>query len=101
MNKQTTNEKDLIDSYPNWELISTGGGCEAWAHPIEGDVYFLITADGGCDAPDNPKNPVMLGLFNDCYQLAFWEFPNLAGATNMVGGMTRISALNGTKGGES
>ena len=81
-----------------------GGGCEAWAHPINEDVYFLITEandNGGCDAPDNPKNPVILGLFDGCYQLAFWEFSNLAGATNMVGGMIRVSALNGTKGGES
>lgn len=56
-----------------WFLQHTGGGCTALEYTLPDGGYWLITADGDAQAPEDPQDPCCVGRYDvegnlmDCY----------------------------------
>ncbi len=62
---EPTNHLPWIAEYPNFIIEHTGGGCEAWHHPLDGGGQLAITDGGGtCYQPEEPDGEWMVGRYD-------------------------------------
>lgn len=47
-----------------YEIVQTGGGCEAYRHPMDSEGYVLITDEDGLNLPENGAT-ALFGVYDD------------------------------------
>lgn len=56
--------KSVIDKYPNFDVWPTGGGCEAYGHPLDNGGHILITAVDDPSLPEPDDKFVSIGAYD-------------------------------------